>query len=132
MPQVKLLNKKEIWVNDTKKTVEQLKLEIKEFMEKREWEQYHTPKNMSMQIAAEAAELMEPFLFVESAASRTELEKKRQAVEHEVADVAICLLNFCVRSNIDLVTAIANKMVLNAQKYPVEKCKGKRTKYDEL
>jgi len=119
-------------MNDNQKTVEELKKEIRAFMEERDWQQYHTPKNMSMQIATEAAELMEPFMFVESSASMQELEKKRTAVENEVADVAICLLNFCMRTNIDLTQAIANKMIINAEKYPVEKCKGRRDKYNEL
>src|SRR5438132_4095235 len=108
-------------MNDSRKTVQELKDEIRKFMEEREWQQYHTPKNMSMQIANEAAELMEPFMFVESSQSMQELEAKRQAVENEVADVAICLLNFCLRTNIDLAQAIENKMKLNAQKYPIEK-----------
>ena len=74
---------------------------------------------MSMLIAIEASELMEHFLWANEVQSYEILEKKRQEVEHEVADVAKGILMFCQENNIDLVQAIEKKMQLDAQKYPV-------------
>lgn len=117
--------------NDQAVTLHAIKELIREFVEEREWQQYHNPKSLSMQIAIEAAELMEIFNWVEGQEAYEELERKRTEVEHEVADIAFTLFNFCLRNNIDLSRAIQQKMILNAQKYPVEKAKGKRAKYTE-
>lgn len=119
-------------MSDATTTVESLKNDVKKFVEDREWQQFHTPKNLSMALASEAAEVMDLFLWCESAASYDELEKRRQDVEDEIADVAVLLLAFCVRHNIDLSKAIAHKRVEAARKYPIEKCKGKSTKYTDL
>lgn len=119
-------------MNDQKNTIDDLKKKIDQFMNERDWHQFHSPKNVAMAIAAEAAELMEPFLWVDGHESKQELEKKRDAVEQEVADVAIALINFCTLNNIDLSTAIEKKLVLAAKKYPIEKAKGSRKKYTEL
>lgn len=119
-------------MQDNTTTINDLKAVIKKFVEEREWEQYHSPKNLSMQIAAEAAELMELFLWVDSKESITAVEKNREAVEHEIADIAHAIICFCNRTNIDLAAAIEKKMALNAQKYPVEKSKGKCVKYTKL
>src|SRR5260221_10648666 len=117
---------------DTITTVETLKNAVKKFVEDRDWQQFHSPKNLSMALASEAAEVMDLFLWCESAASYEELEKRRQDVEDEIADVAVLLLAFCVRHNIDLSAAIAHKRIEAARKYPIEKCKGKSTRYDRL
>jgi len=117
---------------DATTTVEALKNDVKKFTEDREWQQFHSPKNLSMALASEAAEVMDLFLWCESEASYEELEKCRQDVEDEIADVAVLILAFCVRHNIDLSAAIAHKRIEAARKYPVEKCKGKSTKYDRL
>jgi dCTP diphosphatase len=108
-----------------------IKQKIKQFMEDREWQQFHSPKNMSMQIAIEASELMELFLWCDSNQSSTDFESKRKEVEQEVADIAVTLLNFCIRMNIDLATAINEKMEINAQRYPLERAKGNAKKYTE-
>ena len=117
---------------DSITTIESLKNDVKKFIEEREWQQFHSPKNLSMAIVSEATELMDLFLWCDSAASYQELEKRRQDVEDEVADVAVLILAFCVRHKIDLSKAIAHKRIEAARKYPVEKCKGKSTKYTEL
>jgi dCTP diphosphatase len=117
---------------DATTTVESLKNDVKKFTEDREWQQFHSPKNLSMALASEAAEVMDLFLWCESAASYEELENRRQDVEDEIADVAVLLLAFCTRHNIDLSSAIAHKRIEAARKYPIEKCKGKSTKYDRL
>jgi dCTP diphosphatase len=117
---------------DATTTVESLKNDVKKFVEDREWQQFHSPKNLSMALASEAAEVMDLFLWCDNAASYEELENRRQDVEDEIADVAVALLAFCVRHNIDLSKAIAHKRIEHARKYPIEKCKGKSTKYDRL
>lgn len=117
---------------DATTTVESLKNDVKQFTEAREWQQFHSPKNLSMAIGSEVAEVMDIFLWCDSAASYQELEERRQEVEDEIADVAVLLLAFCVRHNIDLSKAIAHKRLELARKYPIEKCKGKSTKYDRL
>jgi dCTP diphosphatase len=113
-------------------TIETLKNDVKKCVEDREWQQFHSPKNLSMALVSEATELMDLFLWCESAASYEELEKRREQAEDEVADVAFLLLAFCVRHNIDLSKAMAHKQIEKERKYPIEKCKGKTTKYTEL
>jgi dCTP diphosphatase len=119
-------------MSDATTTVESLKNDVKKFVEDREWQQFHSPKNLSMALASEAAEVMDLFLWCESADSYEALEKQRKDVEDEIADVAVLVLAFCVRHNIDLSAAIAHKRIEAARKYPIEKCKGKATKYDKL
>jgi dCTP diphosphatase len=116
---------------DSHATLESLKQKIKQFVDERDWAQFHSPKNLSMLLSVEAAELMEIFLW-SMTDSEKRLEQKRIEVEHELADIAFSLLNFCARYNIDLSTALERKLVLNAQKYPIEKSKGKALKYNEL
>lgn len=119
-------------MSDIITTLDTIKQKVKAFNQEREWTQFHTPKNLAMAISVEAAELLELFLWIESADSQSVLEQKRTAVEHEVADIAIILLNFCQLYSINLSKAIEEKIKLNAQKYPVEKCKGRATKYTDL
>jgi len=117
---------------DTTTTIESLKNDVKKFTEERDWQQFHSPKNLSMAIASESAELMDLFLWCEKEESYEILEKRRQEVEDEVADIAHLVLAFCVRYNIDLSKAMVHKRIEWTRKYPVEKSKGKWTKYTEL
>jgi len=119
-------------MNDSTTSIETLKNKVKKFVEDREWQQFHSPKNLSMALASEAAEVMDLFLWCDNKASYEELEKKRQDVEYEIADVAILIFAFCIRHNIDLTTAISKKQIEAAKKYPIEKSKGKSLKYTEL
>jgi dCTP diphosphatase len=119
-------------MQDSNSTVLQLKEKVALFVQEREWEQFHTPKNLSMDIAVEAAELMEKFLWLEGAASQEEIDNNRQEIEDELADVLIGLLCFANASNIDLSNAFHKKLAKTAAKYPIEKSKGKHTKYTKL
>lgn len=119
-------------MHDQSTSINDLKKLIENFMNERDWAQFHSPKNLSMALSAEAAELMEHFLWVESSQSHTVFEKKREEIENEVADITLFVLQFCITNKIDLSRALKHKMALNAQKYPVEKCKGKAVKYTEL
>jgi dCTP diphosphatase len=121
-------------MDDKTATLSGLKEQVLDFARERDWEQFHSPKNLSMALAAEAAELMEPFLWMQSEES-CDLDAKpglRQQVEEEVADVVIYALEFANIAKIDLATAIAKKLEQNAAKYPVEKARGRSDKYDKL
>ena len=85
-----------------------------------------------MSIAAEAAELMELFLWVDGKESNSVVKKESFAVESEIADIAWMVLCFCNSHNIDLATAINNKLAINVKKYPIEKAKGRHEKYTKL
>lgn len=112
----------------------ELKQRVLEFAQERDWEQFHTPKNLSMALAAEAAELMENFLWMspEDSLQAVDEPQCRSAVEKELADVVIYALQFANRAGIDLAAAITDKMEENARKYPVEKARGRSDKYTEL
>lgn len=114
--------------------VGELKAAVSAFAKEREWLQFHTPKNLSMALAAEAAELMEHFLWTQPEDSHARaLEPKRaEAIRDELADVVIYALEFANVTGIDLTEAIRAKMRQNAQKYPVEKTRGRSEKYNEL
>ena len=121
-------------LNDATTTVAELREKVLAFVHERDWEQFHSPKNLSMALAAESGELMEHFLWAESKDSLKVAHdaKKRTAIEDEIADVVIYALEFANICGIDLAAAIDAKMVANAKKYPVEKAKGRADKYTEL
>lgn len=121
-------------LSDQTTTVAEIKTKVLGFARERDWEQFHAPKNLSMALAAEAGELMEHFLWASEAESRDVLSdlKKRAKIEEELADVIIYALEFSNMTGIDVSSAIERKMAANAAKYPVEKAKGRSTKYDEL
>jgi dCTP diphosphatase len=106
---------------------------IRQFAQEREWQKFHTPKNIAMALTVEAAELMEQFQWLDSDEAKNVMNTpKGEAVRQEVADVAVYLLRLCDLLQIDLQTAIEHKMKLNAEKYPVELSRGHARKYDEL
>jgi dCTP diphosphatase len=121
-------------MNDETTTVGELKTKILRFAREREWEQFHAPKNLSMALAAEAAELMEHFLWVAAEESRMVAndEVKRAKIAEELADVVIYALEFANITQLDVAAAIEKKMSANAVKYPVEKSRGRAAKYTEL
>ena len=121
-------------MNDTIANFEALRNALRAFAKERDWEQFHSPKNLSMALAAESGELMEHFLWAESNASAAVLgdPKKRRAIEDELADVVIYALEFANIGCIDLAKAIESKLAQNAAKYPVEKARGSSAKYTEL
>ena len=112
---------------DADTTVAFLRDKVRRFADEREWEPFHSPKNLSMALAAEVAELMEHFLWLECSASReaTKDPAKREAIADELADVACLVLNLSNSLDIDLSDAVAAKMVKNAKKYPAEEFRGR-------
>ncbi len=121
-------------MGDATTTVAELRERVLAFAREREWEQFHSPKNLSMALAAEAGELMEHFLWTESKASNDVARdtRKRPRIEDEIADVVIYALEFANIAGIDLAAAIERKLAANAKKYPVEKSRGRADKYTEL
>ena len=106
---------------------------ILEFRDARDWKQFHTPKELAISISLEANELLECFQWK----TPDEVEKfinsdEKVRLEEEVADVAIYLMLLCEAAEIDLKEAIVGKLRKNNEKYPVEKSKGKHTKYSSL
>lgn len=119
---------------DADTTLAELKAAVLAFAQARDWEQFHTPKNLSMALAAEAAELMEHFLWCEPSESRERAQaaERHAEIRDELADVVIYALEFANMTGIDLSEAIRAKMEQNARKYPVEKARGNSRKYSEL
>ena len=112
---------------DSTTTIAQLRQAMARFVHERDWEQFHSPKNLVMALAAEAAELMEHFLWIDNDASRALArdEANRGPIADEIADVAGVLFALCNALDLDLSDAVASKMARNVHKYPVEKCRGR-------
>jgi len=121
-------------MNDADTKLDEIKARVLAFAKQRDWEQFHAPKNLSMAIAAEAAELMEHFLWQSPEKSKSDaLEPKLRAkIEEELADVFIYAIEFANMTQIDVAAIIEQKMKRNAEKYPVEKARGNSLKYTEL
>ena len=113
-------------------TLKELKNLVAGFVKERDWEQFHSPKNLSMSISIEAAELMEHFQWtntVEEAVKILKDKRERVEIEDELADIAIYLIDFCNLYGVDVERAILNKLKKNAKKYPAKLVKGKMEKY---
>ncbi len=121
-------------MSDTETRLQEIKDRVLAFAKERDWEQFHSPKNLSMAIAAEAAELMEHFLWQSAEQSRVDMTEEaiRAEVAEELADILIFSIQFANVSGIDLSEVIAAKMKKNSEKYPVEKAKGRSDKYTDL
>ncbi len=119
-------------MKDKNTTVQELKNTVAQFIKERNWEQFHTPKNMSMALTVEASELLEHFLWIDDQNTQKHFEKNRIPIEYEVADIFTCLLAFCHENDIDLVQALHKKLELNNKKYPIEKARGNNKKYSQL
>jgi NTP pyrophosphatase (non-canonical NTP hydrolase) len=119
---------------DTTTTVAELKDSMAAFAHERDWEQFHTPKNLSMAIAAEAGELMEHFLWATSEESAAQCAHpiKRIKIEEELADIILFALQFANMAKIDVSSIVEAKIAQNALKYPIAKAKGRSDKYTEL
>jgi dCTP diphosphatase len=104
---------------------------INEFVRERDWEQFHSPKNLSMALSVEASEIAEHFLWLTQEESRNLPKEKIDAVKDEIGDVLTYLLRLCEVLKIDPIEAANDKMVKNKQKYPKEVVKGQMKKYNE-
>ena len=119
-------------MSDKTTTINELKEQVKRFVSDREWTKYHTAKNLSMSIAIEAAELMELYQWTGKAMDKETPDKRQlERVKEELADIIIYCLSLANTMNIDLASAITDKIEKNSIKYPVAKVKGKYIKYDQ-
>lgn len=105
---------------------------IRDFATARDWQQFHTPKNLVMALSVETAELMEHFQWLTPEQSLQLNAQARAEVAHEIADVLIYLTRLADVLGLDPLQAAFDKIQINAQKYPVEKSRGNNTKYDKL
>jgi NTP pyrophosphatase (non-canonical NTP hydrolase) len=112
---------------DDTTTVAELRRTLQEFVNERDWSQFHSPKNLSMAIAIEAAELMEHFQWLGAEASRDVrgTPDEMQLVQEELADVLCFALSFANALDIDVSSAVQQKIIKNAEKYPADRFRGK-------
>lgn len=114
-------------LGDAHSTVAELAARLREFNRERDWEQFHTPKDLAMALSVEAGELLERFLW-----KRGGDALDAAAIEEELADVLICAVNLAQRLQIDLMAAVDRKIARNAERYPVELARGRADKHDVL
>jgi len=112
--------------------IDELAARLRTFARERDWEQFHAPKNLAMALAVEAAELMEHFQWLTEKQSGELPPPLKQKAAEELADVFIYTVRLADRLGVELEPAIEAKIRANAAKYPVEKSRGKATKYTEL
>ena len=112
-------------------SIEQLQQQLRAFAAERDWDQFHSPKNLSMALIAEAAELVEHFQWLTEDQSHNLNDKKRVEVEMELADIFVYLLRIADKLNVDLLDAAQKKLKLNAEKYPADQVRGSAKKYTE-
>jgi dCTP diphosphatase len=113
-------------------SLQEMSLLAQQIVKERDWEKFHTLKNISTNLVCEAAELLEIFTWMSDAECENLSETKHQQLEDEIGDVLFTLFLICQKTNIDLATAFLQKIEKTKQKYPVEKSRGKNVKYTEL
>lgn len=106
--------------------------QLQQFADARDWGPFHSPKNLASALIVEAGELLEHFQWLTEDQSRQLTPEKKQAVAHEMADVLLYLVQLSTVLGIDLMDAAQAKLLLNAQKYPVDLARGHSRKYDAL
>ena len=111
--------------------LQDLKARIRQFDEERDWERFHSPKNLAMALIVEAAELVEHFQWLTEEQSSSLPAEKLSEVEAELADILIYLVRIADRLDIDLDRAALKKLQSNAEKYPADKVRGKSNKYTD-
>ena len=119
---------------DSTVKIQELKNKVQEFCAARDWDQFHTAKDLSIGLITEAAELLEEFRFKSEAEILAALKdpKRREQISDELSDCLFFVLRFAQRFDFDLVEAFERKMAKTGAKYPVDKARGKNLKYSEL
>jgi NTP pyrophosphatase (non-canonical NTP hydrolase) len=115
----------------TLRTLAELREHLRRFAQARDWDQFHSPKNLAMALIAEAAELVEHFQWLTEAQSAELSAEKKAEVAEELADVLVYLVRIADKLDIDLLAAASAKMARNEAKYPAEHVKGSAKKYTE-
>lgn len=114
------------------KSLDDLKKAVLEFSQQRDWDQFHSPKNLATAVSVEAAELQEIFMWLTPEQSVSLSAEQKIKVTDEIGDVLICLVNLAAKLGIDPLQAAAHKIKKNHEKYPVDKSRGSAKKYDEI
>ncbi len=112
--------------------LEALRDQLRRFAAERDWDQFHSPKNLAMALSVEAAELVEIFQWLTEERSRDLAPEAKAAAAEEIADVLLYLIRLCDQLGIDPVAAAQRKMAANERKYPADKARGSSKKYTEL
>jgi NTP pyrophosphatase (non-canonical NTP hydrolase) len=112
-------------------SLDELNTALLQFARERDWEQFHSPKNLSMALAGEAGELLEHFQWLSETQSKALTSDKKDAVALEMADILIYLVRLAERLDIDLVDAAHRKVQLNEQRYPIDRVRGDARRADE-
>ena len=110
---------------------DRIKRQVRQFVVEREWDQFHSPKNLSMALIVEAAEMVEHFQWLTEEQSCNLAPEKLAEVELELADIQIYLLSLAEKLQLDVIAAVDKKLALNAEKYPADKVRGSSRKYSE-
>jgi dCTP diphosphatase len=105
---------------------------LQDFARERDWEQFHSPKNLASALCVEAGELLEHFQWLTEEQSRALEPEKREAVASEMADVLLYLVQLASKLDVDLIDAAQRKVVVNEQRYPVGLARGNSRKHDKL
>ena len=105
-----------------------IKSEIRKFVDERDWEQFHTPKNLSMALSVEASELLEIFQWQKADEYKNANKKQKEMIKDEIADIFYYLVRISEKLNIDIEKALIKKMKKNRKKYPKRLVKGKAVK----
>jgi dCTP diphosphatase len=113
-------------------SLEELRGALQRFASERDWDQFHSPKNLAIALSVEAAELLEHFQWTPEADSKVLTADQHAKVREEIADVLLYLIRLADKLNIDLLAAARDKIQVNAAKYPVDKARGSSKKYTEL
>ncbi|MGZ5103617.1 MAG: nucleotide pyrophosphohydrolase [Usitatibacter sp.] len=112
--------------------LDELREKLREFAEARDWEQFHSPKNLAMALSAESAELLEIFQWLTEERSRNLTAEEKAAAGDEIADVLLYLVRIADKLGIDPIAAARRKLAENARRYPEDKARGSSKKYTEL
>jgi dCTP diphosphatase len=115
-----------------KDAIDDLILQLRQFAADRDWDQFHSAKNLAAALSVEAAEVLEHFQWLTEAQSHELSPEKKQALAMELADVFLYLLRLSDKTGIDLIDAARQKIKLNGLKYPASKARGSHKKYTEL
>lgn len=112
--------------------LEHLTRQLREFAAQRDWEQFHSPKNLAAALSVEAAEVLEHFQWLTEQESRSLPAERREEVSLELADVLLYLLRLADGLEVNLLEAAKRKLAINAERYPADRARGSSRKYTEL
>ena len=113
-------------------SLDSLRERLRSFARERDWDQFHTPKNLACAVVTEAAELLAHFRWADEVKTPQLTEMQRREISYEIADVLLFLVRLADKVDIDPIRAAHEKLEINAKKYPADKARGSSKKYTEL